>query len=97
MNSLLTFLIAYWCPALVLGIALATLAVLGLLSRRQIRWFTLLLIVSIALAVAAIGGFALSPRWAGWVLVSAITIFVCLFLVLAQTGAWRPHEIRRNP
>jgi Mg-chelatase subunit ChlD len=90
MNSLSDFLTAHWCPALLLGIALAALAVLGLLRRRKVRGFMPLLVLSIALAVASIGGLALSPRWGWWLFVSAGAVFVGLFVILALTGAWRP-------
>ncbi|HEY7425562.1 MAG TPA: vWA domain-containing protein, partial [Gemmataceae bacterium] len=89
MSSLLTFLMAHWFPALLLGIALAIGAVRGLLRRRKLRWFASLLVLSASLAVASVGGLVLSPRWAWWVLISAIAVFACLFLVLALTGAWR--------
>jgi hypothetical protein len=89
MSPLLTFLTAHWLPALLLGIALAIAAVRGLLRRRKLRWFAPLLVLSAALAVASVGGLVLSPRWAWWVLVSAATVFICLFLLLALTGAWR--------
>ncbi|HEY7311088.1 MAG TPA: VWA domain-containing protein [Gemmataceae bacterium] len=89
MGSLFTFLTAHWLPALLLGIALATLAVLGLLRPRKIRWSTPLLVVSAALAVAAVGGLALPPRWAWWILVYSVAILGCLFLLLALTGAWQ--------
>jgi Mg-chelatase subunit ChlD len=89
MGPLLIFLAAHWCPALLLGIALALLAGLGL-RPRKVRYFTPLLVLGIASTVAAVGGLALSPRWGGWVLVSAVVVFLCLFLVLVLTGAWRP-------
>jgi Mg-chelatase subunit ChlD len=89
MNPLLDFLVAHWCPALLLGIALAALAALGLLRHRNVRWFTPLLVASLAAAVAGVGGLSLSPRWGGWIFVSAIAVFVGLFLLLAASGIWR--------
>jgi hypothetical protein len=88
MDVLLHFLAARWCPALLLGIALSVLAALRLLPRRKIRWFTPLLLFSCSLIIASIGGLILSPRWGGWLLVGASTVFVCLLLILAISGAW---------
>jgi hypothetical protein len=88
MNSLFDFLVKHWCPALLLGINLAVLAALRLLRHRHIRWFTPLLVFSIALAVASIGGLILSPRWGAWLLISAVAVFIGLFLILAVSGAW---------
>jgi Mg-chelatase subunit ChlD len=88
MRLLLDFLTAHWCPALQLALALTALALLGLLRHRPIRWYTSLLVLAGALAVASIGGLTLSPRWGWWVLVSALAIFVCLFAILALSGAW---------
>ncbi len=87
MNPLLEFLASHWCPALLLGVALAVLATLGLLRPRHIRWFTPLLLSSIAVAI---GGLTLSPHWGGWVFVSAVAVFIGLFLLLAVSGFWRP-------
>jgi hypothetical protein len=88
MNALLAFLIAHWWPALLLGIALAVLAMLGLLRRRNVRWFTPLLVSSSIAAIAGIGGLVLPSRWGGWLLVGAVVVFVGLFLLLAVSGAW---------
>src|SRR6185437_12753598 len=88
MKPLLDILHAHWCPTTLLGIALALLTILGVLRPRNIRGFTPLLVSSIALAVASIGGLILSPRWGGWLLVSAIAIFIGLFLLLALSGVW---------
>ena len=88
MNPLLDFLTTHWCPALLLAIALAALAVLGLLRHRNIRGFRLLLVFAGALAVASIGGLILSPRWGGWVLGCAAALLVVLFAILALSGAW---------
>src|SRR5262249_28237658 len=90
MNPLPDFLAAHWCPALLLGVALTVLVVLGLLRRRKVRWATLLFVLSSILAVGSAGGFVLPPRWGLGVLVCAAAIFACLFLILALTGAWRP-------
>src|SRR5262245_41484851 len=90
MNPLPDFLAAHWCPSLLLGVALTVLTVLPLLRHRKARGTAPLLVLSSALAVASIGGLALPPRWGWWVLVGALAIFVCLFLLLALTGAWRP-------
>ncbi|HTU22655.1 MAG TPA: VWA domain-containing protein [Gemmataceae bacterium] len=88
MKPFLDSLVTYWCPAALLTIALAVLAALGLLRHRHIRGFTPFLIISIALVIASIGGFVLPPRWGGWLLVSAIAVFISLFLLLAVSGAW---------
>lgn len=88
MKSFVDFLVAHWCSAGLLGVALAVLAALRRLRHRNIRGFTPLLVVSLALTVASIGGLVLSPRWGGWLLVSAIAIFIGLFLLLAVSGAW---------
>ncbi len=90
MGPLLTFLAAHWCPAVLLGLALALLAALRLLRRRNVRYFIPLLVLGLAAAVASVGGLTLSPRWGGWILVSTIALSICLFAVLALTGAWRP-------
>ncbi len=90
MGSLLDFLAASWCPSLLLGIALTLLAALGRLRRRKVRGFTSLLVLGSAVAVASIGGLALLPRWGWWLLVSALAFFVCLIILLALSGAWRP-------
>src|SRR5262249_5956079 len=60
----------------------------GLLRRRNLHWFTPLIVFGIGLAAVSIGGLILSPRWGGWLLVSAIAIFIGLFLLLAVSGAW---------
>ncbi len=88
MGVLVDYLTAHWCPAVLLGLALAMLAALRLLSHRRIRWFTSLLVLSLVLAVASVGGLALPPRWGGWLLVFAAALFVGLFLLLAFSGAW---------
>jgi hypothetical protein len=88
MNPSFDFLVAHWCSAALLGIALMVLAVLRLLRHRDIRWLKILLTVTIAVAIASVGGLVLSPRWAGWLLVSAVAIFIGLFLLLAVSGAW---------
>ena len=90
MNVLFDRLTAHWCPVLLLGIALAVLAALGLLRHRNVRWFTPLLLSSLAVVLAGVGGLALSPRWGGWLLISAISAFVGLILLLAVSGVWRP-------
>ena len=90
MSRLAEFLSERWFSVSLLGVSLALVAALGLMRRRKVRSFTPLLVLGAASAVAGVGGLALSPRWGGWVLVSAVVLFVCLFLVLALTGAWRP-------
>jgi hypothetical protein len=88
MDVLLPFLTARWFPLVLLGIALAILAALGLLRRRKVRGFPPLLVLNGVLAVASVGGLVLSPRWGGWLLVSVAMAFVCLLLILAVSGAW---------
>ena len=88
MNPLLDFLVTNWCPAALLGVALAVLVAMGLLRRRNIRWFRPLLGASCLLVVASIGGLVLPPRWGGLLLVSAFAGLVGLFLVLAVSGSW---------
>jgi hypothetical protein len=88
MNPLLEFLTMRWCPAALLGIALAILAALALLRHRHVRGFAPLLIFCIALSIASVGGLSLSPRWGGWLLVFAAALFIGLFLILAVSGAW---------
>jgi hypothetical protein len=89
MNPLLDFLVAHWCPAALLGVALTALAALGLLRHRNIRWYKPLLVSSLAVASAGFGGLVLSPRWGGWIFLSAVVVFVALFLLLAVSGVWR--------
>jgi hypothetical protein len=88
MNALLDFLVARWSPAALLGVAVAMLVALGLLRRRHIHWFKPLFVVTIALAMASIGGFILLPHWGRWLLISAVAVFIALSLLLAVSGAW---------
>jgi uncharacterized membrane protein len=88
MNALLPWLAERWFPAAVLLLALACGATLALLRRRRPGLALFLGQLGAALALLAVGGLALMPRPAFWLLAAAGGVLLAALALLLLTGGW---------
>jgi uncharacterized membrane protein len=91
MNSAIDFLAGHWLQSALAALAAVALSAVSVVCLRQRRWPTSLVVLAGALALLALGGFAVLPEVGLWLCIAALAALFILLFVMILTGQWSPQ------